>query len=103
MGPVEPSVWKPTAVWAVYGKWVASTSLRSLWAAMEPTRIRSRVSCVSFSIVETDEFWGKRNLCSPRGESTEMMLCQDVWAIDGLQQISRDVVCNPCLQRWGVV
>lgn len=102
MGPVEPSVWKPTAVWAVYGKWVASTSLRSLWAAMEPTRIWSRVSCFGFSIVETDEFWGKRNLCSPRGESIEMMLYQDVWTVDGIQQISGNVVCNPCITGMGV-
>lgn len=54
MGAVEPGLWKPTTVWTVYGKRVASTTLRSIRATVEPARIWSRVSCLGFSSVETD-------------------------------------------------
>ena len=53
MGPVEPSLWKPTAVRTVYGKRVASAALRSIWATVESARIWSRVS-LGFSSVKTD-------------------------------------------------
>ena len=38
-----------------FGKWMASTALWSIRAAMESTRIWSRVSSLSFSSVETDK------------------------------------------------
>lgn len=44
MGPVEPSVRKPTAVRTVYGKRVASSAVRGVRAAVESARIWSRVS-----------------------------------------------------------
>lgn len=66
MGSVEPSLWKPTTVWTVYGKWVASTALWSIRATMESTRIWSRVS-LGFSSIETygpDK--SKKKVCFPR-------------------------------------
>lgn len=44
MGTVESSIWESTTVWAVYGQWVASTTLWNVWTSMESTGIWSRVS-----------------------------------------------------------
>lgn len=68
MGPVEPSLWEPTTVWTVHGKWVASTALWSIRATMEPTRIWSRVS-LYFSSTETDTVLTKEISVFSWGES----------------------------------
>lgn len=50
---MEPNLWNSTtAVWAVYGQWMASALLQHVWPDMEPARIWNGVS---FSLALT--FW----------------------------------------------